>query len=258
MKSSDVRIGETYLAKVTDKVVPVRIDAERPTSGGGGWDATNMSTGRKVHIKTPQRLRGKAATVPAGKNEASAKTAAPAGRSKKSLTPEEAEARRNALKAQHHADQENARMRDEREASGGGMTATSGGERAMAATVPEVATSDAAEPEATSEATSDTERDTGDTAAPHAPDAPDAKPREKAKRPSLINAAAQVLAEAEQPLGARDMVERAIERGLWTPGAGKTPQATLYSAILREINDKGEASRFAKTERGRFTARKGA
>ncbi len=250
MKSSDVRIGETYLAKVTDKVVPVRIDAERPASGGGGWDATNMATGKKVRIKTAQRLRGRApAPAPAaaatGKHETGAKPAAPAGRAKKSLTPREAEARRKALKAQHHADQENARLRDEREASEDGMTAS---ERAMAATAAEVATPDAAE----SEARAEPERDTVAT------DATDAKPRRKAKRPSLINAAAQVLAEADEPLGAKDMVERAIERGLWTPGAGKTPQATLYSAILREINDKGEASRFVKTERGRFTVRKGA
>ncbi len=255
MKSSDVRIGQTYLAKVTDKVVPVRIDAERPASGGGGWDATNMATGKKVRIKTAQRLRGRApAPAPAaaaatGKHEAGAKPAAPAGRAKKSLTPREAEARRKALKAQHHADQENARLRDEREASEDGMTAS---ERAMAATAAEVAAPDAAEAGSASEARAEPERDTAAT------DATDAKPRGKAKRPSLINAAAQVLAEADEPLGARDMVERAIERGLWTPGAGKTPQATLYSAILREINDKGEASRFVKTERGRFTVRKGA
>lgn len=33
---------------------------------------------------------------------------------------------------------------------------------------------------------------------------------------------------------------------------GKTPANTLYSAILREINTKAEASRFRKTERGKF------
>lgn len=57
MKKQDVRIGGTYMAKVTNKVVPVRIDAE---NRHGGWDATNMATNKKVRIKTAQRLRGTA------------------------------------------------------------------------------------------------------------------------------------------------------------------------------------------------------
>ncbi|MCC7407735.1 MAG: winged helix-turn-helix domain-containing protein [Phycisphaeraceae bacterium] len=57
MKKNEVQIGKVYLAKVSDKVVPVRIDAESPH---GGWDGTNMSTNKKVRIKTPQRLRGPA------------------------------------------------------------------------------------------------------------------------------------------------------------------------------------------------------
>ncbi|MBZ0172999.1 MAG: hypothetical protein K8E66_11500 [Phycisphaerales bacterium] len=36
--------------------------------------------------------------------------------------------------------------------------------------------------------------------------------------------------------------------------SGKTPAATLYSAIIREIARKGKDARFAKTERGRFAA----
>jgi hypothetical protein len=58
MKKNDVKVGQTYLAKVTDKVVPVRIDGENPH---GGWDATNTVTGKKVRIKSAQRLRGPAA-----------------------------------------------------------------------------------------------------------------------------------------------------------------------------------------------------
>jgi len=51
----------------------------------------------------------------------------------------------------------------------------------------------------------------------------------------------------------KDMVERARESGLWAPKrGGKTPDRTLYAAILREINTKGDASRFRKTERGHF------
>jgi hypothetical protein len=42
---------------------------------------------------------------------------------------------------------------------------------------------------------------------------------------------------------------------LWTSPGGKTPHATLYSAILREIQVKGDAARFVKAERGKFAAR---
>ena len=55
MKKSEVKIGGVYAAKVTNKLVQVRIDAE---SRHGGWDATNLATGKKVRIKSPGRLRG--------------------------------------------------------------------------------------------------------------------------------------------------------------------------------------------------------
>ena len=69
MKKHEVKVGAKYLAKVSDKVVPVRIDAENPH---GGWDATNETTGKKVRVKSAQRLRGEA------KPKAAAKEAAPA------------------------------------------------------------------------------------------------------------------------------------------------------------------------------------
>jgi len=43
-------------------------------------------------------------------------------------------------------------------------------------------------------------------------------------------------------------------KGYWTSPGGKTPHATLYSAILREIVAKGKESRFKKTEAGKFAA----
>ena len=43
------------------------------------------------------------------------------------------------------------------------------------------------------------------------------------------------------------------KRGLWSSPNGKTPEATLYAAILREIGTKGDAARFRKVERGQFT-----
>jgi hypothetical protein len=41
-------------------------------------------------------------------------------------------------------------------------------------------------------------------------------------------------------------------QGLWTSPGGKTPAATLYSAIIREIKLKGGEARFRKVERGKF------
>lgn len=53
MKKNDVKIGECYMAKVTGSEVPVRIEADSPY---GGWNAKNVATGRKVRIKSAQRL----------------------------------------------------------------------------------------------------------------------------------------------------------------------------------------------------------
>lgn len=91
----------------------------------------------------------------------------------------------------------------------------------------------------TQDATVAVERDTGERGA------------NGVKRVSGLDAAVQVLAEAGEPLNTKDMVERMLAQGLWTTG-GKTPAATIYAAILREINTKGDTSRFAKTERGKF------
>lgn len=72
------------------------------------------------------------------------------------------------------------------------------------------------------------------------------------KRLSALDAAAQVLAAAGRPMRARELVAAMAEQGLWTSPNGKTPEATLYAAILREIATKGDASRFHKVERGQF------
>jgi hypothetical protein len=204
MKKNEIKIGHTYSAKVTDKVVPVRIDAEHAS---GGWTATNLVTNKTVRIKSAQRLREE---VKADADAAPAKRPV-----KKKLTADE----RKALQAQHKADQENARARNERAKAKDGMTAS---ERAMAESAPKKGKGVA-------------------------------KP-DKPKKLSLIDAAAQVLAKSDAPLNTKQLVEQVTVQGLWTPGAGKTPAATLYSAILREMQNKGDQARFAKVERGKFTA----
>jgi hypothetical protein len=173
MKKNEVQIGGVYNAKVSDKVVQVRIDAE---SHHGGWDATNLTTNKKVRIKSAQRLRAVAA-------DEAAETATPA--EPQSETPA-AEAKpkktRKAKKAETSAE--------------------------------------------------------GD-----------------GKKVSCLDAAARVLAEAGEPLNAKQMIEAITTKGYWTSPGGKTPHATLYSAIIREITAKGAQARFQKTERGKFTAR---
>jgi hypothetical protein len=75
-----------------------------------------------------------------------------------------------------------------------------------------------------------------------------------AKKTSQIQAALLVLANAKEPMNCQAMVEAMSAQGLWTSPGGKTPHATLYAAILREINAKGNDARFRKVDRGQFTA----
>jgi hypothetical protein len=75
-----------------------------------------------------------------------------------------------------------------------------------------------------------------------------------ANRLSAISAAARVLAGAGKPMRAKEMIEAANAKGLWSSPNGKTPEATLYAAIIREIAAKGKAARFRKVERGLFEA----
>src|SRR5262245_52822639 len=59
MKSADIRIGETYLAKVSGRLQRVRVtgDFTRYNPTRHGWRAVNLATGRELRIKSSQRLR---------------------------------------------------------------------------------------------------------------------------------------------------------------------------------------------------------
>ena len=74
----------------------------------------------------------------------------------------------------------------------------------------------------------------------------------KPKNLSALDAAAQVLAKADKPMRTKELIETMAQRGLWSSPNGKTPAATLYAAILREIKNKGDRARFKKIERGQF------
>ncbi len=84
---------------------------------------------------------------------------------------------------------------------------------------------------------------------------PKAKKSKPEKKLSALNAAARVLTESEEPMTTREMVDAMATKGYWSSPGGKTPHATLYSAILREIAAKGKDARFTKTERGKFAAK---
>ena len=168
MKKSDVKIGNHYKAKVTDKIVTVEIIAENPH---GGWDAKNLSTGKSVRIKSAQRLRG---AVP------KTNTAAPVA--KPNPKPS---------------------------------------------------------------------KDTPQEPSPNTPKP--AKNRLRTNRMSILDAAAQVLSEAKEPLNCKLMIQAMTDKAYWQPAqSGKTPANTLHAAISKEIKTKAGESRFEKVGRGQF------
>jgi hypothetical protein len=179
MKKADVKIGGVYGATVTGKRVEVRIDAEKPR---GGWDATNLVTNKKVHIKSGQRLQ-------------------PIAGSKRTTK------------------------------------STGDGKAKEVASEPTVVEPVVAEAGVLKK-----------------PRKAKAEPVDDEKKLSCVGAALKVLAESGQPLNAKEMIEAMQAKGYWSSPGGKTPHATLYSAILRDLAA-GDAAKFVKIERGRFAAR---
>jgi len=239
MKKNEVQIGKVYTARVTDKLVPVRIDAE---SRYGGWDATNLATGKKIRIKSAQRLRAEVkghgvkpgqvadaadavGTAVAGKHIQAATKPAP----KRPACP-------NCGSTELDEDGDCARCREPNVATKDkrpgkapqGPTAATKGKKTAKATVK-------AKPKRAA-----TRAKQGDR---------------KAKKPSGLDAAARVLSEAKEPMTCRQIVEVAFKKGYWKSG-GATPWATIYSAMIREIAAKGKESRFKKVDRGRFALNK--
>lgn len=68
---------------------------------------------------------------------------------------------------------------------------------------------------------------------------------------SMLDAAAKVLKEAEQPLCCKDICRMIFERKL-AESSGRTPHATISAAMGREISTLGKDSRFRRVDRGRF------
>ena len=71
---------------------------------------------------------------------------------------------------------------------------------------------------------------------------------------SMLDAAFRVLNESGTAMSCPELIGILAGRRLWSSPNGKTPAATLHSALMREIEVKKETSRFRKTAPGRFTA----
>ena len=81
------------------------------------------------------------------------------------------------------------------------------------------------------------------------------KPAPKSdKKLSALDAAAQLLAKSSEPMNCQSLIEAMATKGLWKSPGGKTPHATLYAAIAREIKVKGKDSRIKKSDRGHFVS----
>jgi hypothetical protein len=99
-------------------------------------------------------------------------------------------------------------------------------------------------------------------AKPHAPAsaaskrAPAATAVPVGKKYSALEAAAQVLRESGQPLSCPELIQQMAAQGYWSSPKGQTPAATLYAALAREVQRKGDAARFVKTGPGRFAYRR--
>ncbi len=197
VKKSDVKVGGEYVAKVSDKLMTVKITGE---SRHGGWDAKNVKTGKEVRIKSAERLRGPAAAPkePAKGAEAAPKAGKPCGTCTncRNGAPQLCQGAHVAAPAQE----------------------TAKATRATRA------------------------RNVGERGAPRGKDS---------GKLGLVDAAIQVMKAAGKPMNCKDVVEAILAKKLWST-SGKTPAATLYSSILREIQKKGGEARFKKTDRGQF------
>jgi len=178
----------------------------------GGWDATNLVTKKVVRIKSAQRLRAEG-----GRKAAGATHVAVGGEAT------------NPLEAHYRTQKDVAKT--EKAAK-------------VAAYRKEVAEK-LAQP--------DPKLDAAVKAAEEgrqAKKAKAAKPKGE-RKPGILTLAADVLKDAKTPMDCKAIVEKVLAKGTWQT-KGKTPAATLYSAIIREIATKGKEARFHKTDRGMF------
>ena len=81
------------------------------------------------------------------------------------------------------------------------------------------------------------------------------KPAAEGKGMSALSAAAKVLEQKGVAMTCQELIGIMAAKGYWSSPGGKTPAATLYAGIIKEIETKGTESRFKKTAPGRFAAK---
>jgi len=70
LKLNDVQVGARYTAKVSGRIVTVRVveivavEATRWSNAKTRIEAVNEATGRRVSIRSPQRLRSRVGQTP--------------------------------------------------------------------------------------------------------------------------------------------------------------------------------------------------
>ena len=57
MQKQNIKVGSTYIVKVSGTLAKVRLTREHDR---GGWYGTNLATGREIRIRTAARLRSEA------------------------------------------------------------------------------------------------------------------------------------------------------------------------------------------------------
>jgi len=86
-----------------------------------------------------------------------------------------------------------------------------------------------------------------------------AEPSGKGGKPkgkmSMLDAAAEILKTAKEPLCCKDICRSIFEKKL-AESSGRTPHATISAAMGREIKVLGKNSRFRRADRGRFELNK--
>ena len=69
---------------------------------------------------------------------------------------------------------------------------------------------------------------------------------------SLVDAAVEVLRAEKRPMGVKELVKLATERGLWIPTKAKTPEQSLYGGLYLEMKNSAYPRVRRSAEKGRF------
>ena len=72
------------------------------------------------------------------------------------------------------------------------------------------------------------------------------------KNLSLVDAAVEVLRAEKRPMGVKELVKLATERGLWIPTKAKTPEQSLYGGLYLEMKNSAHPRVKRSAEKGRF------